>query len=120
MLKEEEGVPVIKFDDISSSCSIEDSDGRPYLVLGGVEGLGEGEKVLDYVWAERGGLELGCDRFANYFIFFVCKFYFILFYFILFYFILFYFILFYFILFYFILFVNIYLFIFLFCFLFFV
>ena len=43
-------VPVIRFDDVSSSCSTEGGDGEIYLILGPVEGLGEGDQVIYIIY----------------------------------------------------------------------
>ena len=61
-------VPVIRFDDISSSCSTQEDNGEVYLVLGPVEGLGDGDEVLDYVWKQVRGEEVRCsERFFFFF-----------------------------------------------------
>ena len=58
-------VPVIRFDDVTSSCSTEGGNGDIYLQLGPVEGLGEGDEVVDYLWNQVKGGEVGCvERFV--------------------------------------------------------
>ena len=70
------GVPLISFDDISSSCSTITGNGEVYLALGPIEGLGEGDEVKDYVWEQLSGEEVTCDErlFLN--VFFLVGFYF--------------------------------------------
>ena len=56
---------MIRFDDVTSSCLAEDSNGEPYLALSPVVGLPEGFSVLDYLWQQTSGNKLSCDRFVS-------------------------------------------------------
>ena len=64
-------IPIIRFDDVTSSCVSEESDGEIYLAVQPVEGLPDGYEVVDYLWEQTEGGEVECvERLVFLFLFF--------------------------------------------------